>query len=429
MHSDFSHLLRHIKTDTPEADQARAANNVIARTIPDRSNFFAVDINFTLPTNTFRILKTPASPIVFITASSGVVACKAFYHYVKYYCNGHISWEGSQLKLPDNNLPDLNVEETSPSRFIYYQNVCTWSYSYAWWKWDDWQKHIDWMALNGISLTLAPVQELIWTEVYTELGLSNDEIDDHFTGPGFFAWQRMGNIRGWGGPITKNFKKKSTKLQRQIIHALQSLGIAVALPSFAGHVPIAFRRIYPNATLTPVQRWNRFPDQYCCPLYIDPIDPLFQKIGQMFLQKTIQRYGITNHIYFSDPFNEIQPRLADKNYLTSAAHGIYSAMRSVDEHAVWLLQGWMFVKNPFWSDDKLEAFLTAVPRGRMLVLDLQSEQSPQYMRTKSFYGQPFIWCMLHNFGGTLGMHGSVGILNTVCKYMAKSRQLYGFISN
>lgn len=34
----------------------------------------------------------------------------------------------------------------------------------------------------------------------------------------------------------------------------------------------------------------------------------------------------------------------------------------------------------------------------MLVLDLQSEQHPQYVRTKSFYGHKYIWCMLHNFG-------------------------------
>lgn len=158
----------------------------------------------------------------------------------------------------------------------------------------------------------------------------------------------------------------------------------------------------------------RFPDEYCCPLYIDPVDPLFKKVGQLFLQKIIAEYGGTNHIYFSDPFNEMQPRLADAKYLSDASLGIYETMKIVDADAVWLLQGWMFVKNPFWSDELLKAFLTAVPKGRMLVLDLQSENYPQYSRTNSFYGQPYIWCMLHNFGGTLGMHGSVDVVNTVC---------------
>lgn len=133
----------------------------------------------------------------------------------------------------------------------------------------------------------------------------------------------------------------------------------------------------------------------------------------MFLKKIIAIYGGTNHIYFSDPFNEMHPRLADAKYLATASQGIYGTMKSVDDDAVWLLQGWMFVQNQFWNDDFIKAFLTAVPKGRMLVLDLQSENYPQYNRTFSFYGQPFIWCMLHNFGGTLGMHGSVEIVNTV----------------
>lgn len=55
----------------------------------------------------------------------------------------------------------------------------------------------------------------------------------------------------------------------------------------------------------------------------------------------------------------------------------------------------------------------------MIVLDLQSEQFPQYRRLKSYYGQPFIWCMLHNFGGTLGMFGSAKIINHVSTTLAE----------
>nr|CAD7395905.1 unnamed protein product [Timema cristinae] len=50
-------------------------------------------------------------------------------------------------------------------------------------------------------------------------------------------------------------------------------------------------------------------------------------------------------------------------------------------------------------------------QGRMLVLDLQSEQYEQYTTYSSYFGQPFIWCMLHNFGGTLGLFGSMSIIN------------------
>lgn len=48
-----------------------------------------------------------------------------------------------------------------------------------------------------------------------------------------------------------------------------------------------------------------------------------------------------------------------------------------------------------------------VPRGRMIVLDLAAAIYPFWSRTESFYGQPFIWCMLQNFGGNLGLFGTI----------------------
>lgn len=48
-----------------------------------------------------------------------------------------------------------------------------------------------------------------------------------------------------------------------------------------------------------------------------------------------------------------------------------------------------------------------LPQGRMLVLDLASEIEPQYGRLESYFGQPFIFCMLHNYGGVDGLFGNV----------------------
>lgn len=102
-----------------------------------------------------------------------------------------MAWEGSQIDLPEE-MPDVDISVTAPSQFIYFQNVCTWSYSYAWWTFEHWRRHIDWIALHGITLTLAPFQEDIWTTLYQSFGIHREEIDDHFAGPAFLAWQRMG---------------------------------------------------------------------------------------------------------------------------------------------------------------------------------------------------------------------------------------------
>lgn len=74
-------------------------------------------------------------------------------------------------------------------RFRYYQNVCTVGYSSAWWQWEQWEKNIDWMALNGINLALAfTAQEAIWQRLYQELNLTKEEIDEHLGGPAFLPW-------------------------------------------------------------------------------------------------------------------------------------------------------------------------------------------------------------------------------------------------
>jgi alpha-N-acetylglucosaminidase len=45
------------------------------------------------------------------------------------------------------------------------------------------------MAMNGINLPLAFTgQEIIWQRVYLGLGLKQEDLDEHFVGPAFFAW-------------------------------------------------------------------------------------------------------------------------------------------------------------------------------------------------------------------------------------------------
>ena len=44
---------------------------------------------------------------------------------------------------------------------------------------------------------------------------------------------------------------------------------------------------------------------------------------------------------------------------------------------------------------------------RMIILDLVAEDFPIWRRTQAFFGKPFIWCMLHNFGDVRGLYGNV----------------------
>ncbi|XP_043250287.1 alpha-N-acetylglucosaminidase isoform X1 [Colletes gigas] len=410
----FQSTLGHIRPQTSPEVQIKAAEGVAQRLLgTERANLFVMIVDPDLGPigkDTFTIRKTPLDQIE-IVGTSGVTVAWGLHYYLKNYCNVHVSWEGSQLELP-NTLPDVRVNVTSNDRFRYYQNVCTMGYSSAWWQWDQWERNIDWMALNGINLALAfNGQEAIWRKVYLKMNLTLHEINEHFGGPAFLPWIRMGNIRGLGGILSSNWHERSLRLQHRILQRMRDLGIIPVLPAFAGHVPRAISRLFPTANITKTDPWNHFSDKYCCPSLLEPTDPLFQVIGEKFLKTYIAEFG-TDHVYNCDTFNENEPYNTELKYLRNMGRSVFSAMNSVDPEAVWIMQGWLFVHSmTFWTEPRVKAFLSSVPLGKMIVLDLQSEQFPQYNRFKSYYGHAFIWCMLHNFGGTLGMFGSAQIIN------------------
>ncbi|HEY0174956.1 MAG TPA: alpha-N-acetylglucosaminidase C-terminal domain-containing protein, partial [Pedobacter sp.] len=79
---------------------------------------------------------------------------------------------------------------------------------------------------------------------------------------------------------------------------------------------------------------------------------------------------------------------------------------ATDPKAVWVMQGWMFhYNNKFWQPQQVKALLNAVPNDQMIVLDLYSDAHPVWNRTDAYYGKPWIWNMLQNFGGNISMFG------------------------
>ncbi|XP_032177070.1 alpha-N-acetylglucosaminidase [Mustela erminea] len=401
-----------------EAREAAAVRELLARLLgPGPAAAFSVSVQRSLAAesglDTYRLSGGGAGAPVRVLGSTGVAAAAGLHRYLRDFCGCHVAWSGSQLRLPEP-LPAVPEEltEATPNRYRYYQNVCTHSYSFVWWDWARWERELDWMALNGINLALAwSGQEAIWQRVYLALGLTQSEIDEYFTGPAFLAWERMGNLHTWGGPLPRSWHLKQLYLQHRILDRMRSFGMIPVLPAFAGHVPKALTRVFPQINVTQLGSWGHFNCSYSCSFLLAPEDPLFPVIGSLFLRELTKEFG-TDHIYGADTFNEMLPPSSEPSYLAAATASVYQAMITVDPDAVWLLQGWLFQHQPqFWGPAQVRAVLGAVPRGRLLILDLFAESQPVYLRTASFHGQPFIWCMLHNFGGNHGLFGALEAVN------------------
>lgn len=101
----------------------------------------------------------------------------------------------------------------------YHFNTVTFSYTAAFWTWDDWEAQIDWMALHGINLPLAwNGYEKILVDVLEEAGFSQADIATFLSGPAFQAWNRFGNIQGsWGGELSTSWIDGQFALNQQIV--------------------------------------------------------------------------------------------------------------------------------------------------------------------------------------------------------------------
>ncbi|AMR32282.1 alpha-N-acetylglucosaminidase [Mucilaginibacter sp. PAMC 26640] len=380
----------------------QASKAFINRVIPGRANAFALE---TIPQDNGKDafeLDYHDGKII-LRGNNGLSIASALNYYLKTYGLCDIGWNGTNLNLPAV-LPAVSqkIHKATPYQYRYYLNYCTFNYTMAWWDWERWQKEIDWMALNGINLPLAITgEEAVWQDVYKEMGFTNKQLDDFFCGPAYFSWFWMGNIDAWGGPLPQHWMDAHKELQKKILERERSFGMKPVLSSFTGHVPPSFKDKFPNAKVKRTNWDAGFPDVFI----LDPDDPLFETIGKKYIEAQTKEFG-TDHFYSADTFNENVPPTNDSTYLDGMSKKVYNSMAVADPKAIWVMQGWMFhYNNKFWQPQQIKALLNAVPNEQMIVLDLYSDAHPVWNRTEAYYGKPWIWSMLQNFGGNISLFG------------------------
>ena len=366
---------------------------------PDTVDYFQIEpISDTLTTLKIRI-----------TGNNDNSLAVGLNYYLKHIAGVHVSWLLCEpIDLPIEfpiSLKTIRKEALVKDRF--FLNYCTYGYTMPWWKWPQWERFIDWMALNGINMPLAITgQEAVWYEVWKEFGMTDEEIRSYFSGPAHLPWHRMANLDGFGGPLPMSWLEGQKELQQQIVAREREFNMTLVLPAFAGHVPKRFAEMHPEADIQQLSAWCGFEPTY----FLHSADPLFPKIQKSFMDNEIALFG-TDHIYGVDPFNEMDPPSWEPDYLANVSQNIYTSLQQADPAARWLQMTWVFYyKRKSWTPDRLRAYLTAVPQDKLVLLDYFCEKTEVWRTTDGFYGQPFIWCYLGNFGGNTMLVGNINEL-------------------
>lgn len=328
---------------------------------------------------------------LYVKANNCISAFHGIYAYLKTYCNVQLSWcANTEIKIDRLVMFDGEFSKMIEQKYRVYMNYCTLDYSMCWWDFDRWEKEIDFMAMNGINMPLAVVgTEAVWYETLLQLGFSKTEALQSVSGPAFWAWQLMTNIEGYLPPQDEKYIFERLELGRRILKRYIEFGMFPIQQGFSGHVPALLKQKYPKAKILMQRGWCGYPKT----AQLDPLDPLFNRFGTVYLQ-TMERLFGNYHFIACDPFHEGTPPKKTGQYLSEVGKAINHLYESFDKNSVWVMQAWTM----------REGVVRAVPKDRLLILDLNSEKTP---KNKNCWGYPVVSGMLHDFGGKNSMQGKL----------------------
>lgn len=332
-----------------------------------------------------------------IRANNAVSAAVGLNRYLRDVAGVHLSWNSMSREMPER-LPEVAtpLSGSTPMPLRYYLNYCTHSYSMAFWDWHRWEREIDWMALHGINMPLVITgSAALWRNVLLRLGYDDEEISRFVAGPGFQAWWLMNNLEGWGGPDSKAFYERDRQLAGQIVGRMKELGIEPVVPGYSGMVP--------HDAGAKLGLDVKDPGLWCGfsrPAFLQPEDKDFDRIARIYYDEARKMYGDVK--YFSmDPFHE--GGNTEGVDMRRAGRKIFDAMKRSNPEAGWVIQSWQ--ENP------RREMIDSLPEGQLVILDLQSENVAGWLeRPGGYLGHDWLFCMLHNFGGNVGLYGKMQAL-------------------
>ena len=366
--------------------------------------------------------------------------------YLNHHAHINLTWNNLTTDLSAVTLPVPTSEEkhVCNTTYRYDFNTCTFSYSMAFWTWERWQQEIDWMALHGINAPLNLVGlDVVTRKFLRELGVRENDINAYIAGPGFIAWFAMNNLEGWGGTINANdvtmngnpdwWYTRQEQLCRNMLQRMRELGMQPVIPGFSGQVPNCIVNYsIEGFSSGDVVNNGTWAGGYTRPDILKPNTESYRTFAAVYYKHLHEVMGVSE-FYSIDPFHEgslpsgvsnetCYPNIMVEldNYYNGVSQED-KAKNNVDEQPKWIIQYWQGVPQS-------DAFSAMSNYGdRFIGLDLFSDAPGKAKwNTDYFQGRPYIFCMLHNFGGRSGLHGRLeSTMNDYFRALAKGNNCKG----
>ena len=384
-----------------------------------------------------------------IKGNSQLAVATGINWYLNHYAHINLTWNNLTTDLSKVELPVPTAEErhVCNTTYRYNFNTCTFSYSMAFWTWERWQQEIDWMALHGINAPLNLVGlDVVTRNFLRELGVSESDINAYIAGPGFIAWFAMNNLEGWGGTVNAKDVKmngnpdwwyaRQEQLCRNMLQRMRELGMQPVIPGFSGQVPNCIvNYAIDGFNKGDVVNNGTWAGGYTRPDILKPNTASYRTFAEVYYRHLHEVMGVSE-LYSIDPFHEgslpggvsnetCYPNIMVEldNYFNGVSQEEKVA-NNVDEQPKWIIQYWQGVPQ--------SGAFSAMSRygDRFIGLDLFADNiyadNAAKWRTNYYNGRPYVYCMLHNFGGRSGLHGRLETtMNGYFEALAKGNNMQG----
>ena len=355
--------------------------------------------------------------------------------YLNHYAHINLTWNNLTTDLSKVTLPVPGTEEkhVCNTTYRYNFNTCTFSYSMAFWTWERWQQEIDWMALHGINAPLNLVGlDVVTRKFLEELGVSESDIDAYIAGPGFIAWFAMNNLEGWGGTINSSstgvqmngnpdwWYTRQEQLCRNMLQRMRELGMQPVIPGFSGQIPNSLSNYSISGfSSSDVINGGTWAGGYTRPDILKPFTDSYKNLASVYYKHLEDVMGVSE-FYSMDPFHEgnslpsgitadnTWPKIMAEldNYYEENVSKENLTKYSAPEKPKWIIQKWQNL-----PPGDVFSTMSGYPeyKERFIGLDLFADNiyagNAAFWQGQFYAGCPYVYCMLHNFGGRSGMHG------------------------
>lgn len=395
-------FIKNISVEFEEISYFQSIKNLISRTLgSDYVNFF--DIQFLGENGDnrdyFEIL-SENDKIVLKGNNVNSIAIALNYYY-EHFLNQTFSRFGDSKIKATLPLPKVDgvIRKNIDMKYRYNYNYVAYGYTMAYWDFEQWEREIDWMALNGFNMALNLVgQEEVTRRFLKEFGFTFSEIVDYLTSPIYLPWHFMGNITGIGGEITPKWFEDRALLGNKIQDRMYSLGINPIHQAYVGYFP---KKQNSEFGVLDGSYWSRIkgPDR----LDFNSYD--YETIAKVFYDKQREVLGYSKY-FAGDLFHE-GGNLYGYDVKNVSSRILNSLIQNNGEDAIWMLQS--------WSHSPSSEIIGNLNKKNILIVDLHSqlnvrwpgESKFNYMswNKKEFDGSNWIFGVLNNFGGRSGLYG------------------------